>query len=220
VKNARNRSRARGARGVVFVVSGPSGSGKTTLIRLLLSGPGKRSMVRSVSLTTRARRTGERHGRDYFFISEEDFLRRRAAKKILEWTRYLGYYYATSKDFVEEAVRGGKHVVLCLDYRGVKQIRKAYADQAVSIFILPPSLPELEQRIRSRCRRTCSAEIRQRILSAKDEVARAGQYDYRITNTHIQDALRQLRDVVSREIQKRKERFPCRRCRTSRSKSC
>jgi guanylate kinase len=201
---------------VVFVVSGPSGSGKTTLIRLILSGQRKRDLVRSVSLTTRPRRTGERHGRDYFFISKKEFLERLTAKKILEWTRYLGYYYATSRDFVEETLRSGRHVVLCLDYRGVTQIRKVYADQMVSIFILPPSVKELQQRIRSRCCKTCAREIRQRIVSAKEEIARAGLYDYRITNTRIHDALRELRAVMNHEMQSRKERFLCPTCRTSR----
>lgn len=106
---------------MVFVVSGPSGSGKTTLIRQLLSGQRRRDLVRSVSLTTRPRRTGERHGRDYFFITKDEFLERRAAKKILEWTRYLGYYYATSRDFVDETLRSGKHAVLCLDYRALSR---------------------------------------------------------------------------------------------------
>lgn len=201
---------------LVFVVSGPSGSGKTTLIRMLLSAQRKTEIVRSVSLTTRPRRTGERHGRDYFFITEKDFFERRAAKKILEWTRYLGYYYATSKEFVEKALCEGRHVVLCLDYRGVKQIRKAFGRHAVSVFIRPPSIQELERRIRSRCRRTRAQEIRKRIASAKKEMALAVRYDYQVTNVHIQDALRQLRAVMREAIETRKERFLCSTCRTSR----
>ncbi len=170
--------------------------------------------MRSVSLTTRPPRSRERNGRDYFFITHKEFRRLRAAKKILEWTRYLGYYYATSRDAVERAFAMGRHVILCLDYRGVQQVRRAYAGDAVSIFILPPSIQDLERRIRSRCRSTRESEVARRIASARSELAHAADYDHRITNRYLPDALSQFRDVIQSEVRARKERKSCRTCRT------
>jgi guanylate kinase len=183
----------------IFVISGPSGSGKTTLLKKLLrGGPLKRKLVRSVSLTTRPRRNGERNGQDYFFISRQDFQKRRRERKILEWTSYLGHYYATPKDFVEKKVKSGKHILLWLDVRGARQIRKAYPQDSVLVFINPPSLKELQRRIHGR--RHSAAEINQRLGLARQELAAARCYDYRLLNSDLSQAAASLRDIVSREI--------------------
>ena len=111
--------------GLLFVVSGPSGSGKTSLAHSLLAGARlKGKVIKSVSLTTRKKRTGEREGKDYFFASEAEFKRLLKAKKILEWTRYLGYYYGTPKSFIDRQLKKGKNILLCLDRSEERRVGK------------------------------------------------------------------------------------------------
>ena len=128
------------ARGGIFVISGPSGSGKTTLAKGILALPVfRRKLVRSVSLTTRPRRTGEVNSRDYFFVSRDEFSRLKRNKKILEWTRYLGYDYGTPKALIDRGLSKKKFIVLCLDIRGARRVRFCYPDDTTTIFIMPPS---------------------------------------------------------------------------------
>ncbi|MCU0651132.1 MAG: guanylate kinase [Candidatus Omnitrophica bacterium] len=183
------------------MISGPSGSGKTTLANLLLKdrAVGKK-LCRSISVTTRKPRTGERAGRDYFFISEAEFKRRRKAKKILEWTRYLGYYYGTDKDFVEEMLGSFCGVVLCLDVVGARRLKRMFPRNAVTIFVLPPSAKELYRRIRQRARSTTEAEISSRLAVAKEEIKAAGFYDYRLRNKNLKKALERLKNIVRQNL--------------------
>jgi guanylate kinase len=126
------------AAGRIFVVSGPSGSGKTTLLKRALAGKFlKKKFVKSVSITTRPKRSGEREARDYFFVKPLEFRRLNKAKKILEWTRYLGYYYGTKKEFLEERLIEGKHLALCLDHKGALRLKKLYPKNTVTIFVDP-----------------------------------------------------------------------------------
>ena len=114
-------------KGKIFVISGPSGSGKTTLAQSLLKDRKlKKKIARSVSFTTRPKRSGEKNRKDYFFIGKNDFKEKLKSKKILEWTRYLGYYYGTAKDFFEAQLVKSKAVVLCLDLKGAARIKKLY----------------------------------------------------------------------------------------------
>lgn len=188
-------------RGLIFVVSGPSGSGKTTLLEKLLKDRELRGrLVKSVSFATRPRRSGEKDKKDYFFITEALFKKMRKQKKILEWTRYLGYYYATPKDFVEKELARGRHIILCLDIRGALRIKKLYPKNTVTIFILPPSVEILQERIKGRCRRTRMEEIKQRLELAQEEFLASHKYDYSIVNKNLQDAVRELRGIVLKEI--------------------
>lgn len=181
----------------MYVLSGPSGSGKTTLAQKLLEDRTiRKGFVKSVSLTTRGRRTGERNGRDYFFVTEEDFLRKRAAKKILEWTKYLGYYYATSREFIDACLGGGRHVLLCLDHRGARKIKRMYAGRAVTVFVAPPSLGVLRERITARCSKTTPEEVAKRLAAAEEEMKSAGWYDYRVLNDLLPVAVKQLKEII------------------------
>jgi len=190
----------------IFVISGPSGSGKTTLLgEVLKDAKLKRCLAKSVSLTTRPKRTGERNGRDYFFISKTDFQLRQRAKKILEWTRYLGYYYATPKDLIGKGLARGKHLVLCLDLKGARFIKRAYPVNSVTIFVAPPSLESLRQRIANRCSRTKQGEIKKRLLLARKEILSSGQHDYCVINKDLAHAVKQLRRIILKEIEKIKE---------------
>lgn len=183
--------------GLVFVVSGPSGSGKSTLVERLLRQREIRSgFVKSVSLTTRPKRSGETDKKDYFFISERKFQELLRAKKILEWTRYLRYYYGTPREFVEEQFRRGKHVILCLDFKGALQIRRILPRNTVTIFILPPSLEALRSRIKERCRHTKEKEIRQRLRLANREMRLAHKYDYHVENKNLNPAVKALKKII------------------------
>ena len=185
--------------GLIFVISGPSGSGKTTLLRnLIQSKILKHKLVKSTSFTTRPKRSGEKKGKDYFFISDNEFRQKRKAKKILEWTRYLGYYYATPKDFVERQVQKGKHVLLCLDLKGVFQIKRLYPKNTVTIFVMPPSLGTLQERIKKRCSKTKKEEIRQRLQLARRELRACRRYDYCVLNKDLNQAVRELKDIITR----------------------
>jgi guanylate kinase len=189
------------ARGLIFVISGPSGSGKTTLAQALVKD--KRlapRLAKSISVTTRPRRAGERQGRDYFFLGRKEFLKKRRVKKILEWTRYLGYYYGTPREFVERKLALGKSMVFCLDSRGVAQLKKIYPEQLRTIFVIPPSLAELEQRIIRRSPKIARDEIKKRLRLAQRELSLAGRYDFRIINIRFSQALDALRKIVIEEL--------------------
>lgn len=187
-------------RGLIFVISGPSGSGKTTLLnRLLKTTPLKNKLSRSISFTTRPRRSGERNGRDYLFVTETEFKDRLKKKKILEWTRYLGYYYATPKDSVESRIRQGRDIALCLDLKGARKIRQAYPNNTITIFILPPSIESLRERMHRRCRKTRREEVANRVKLAKEEMRASRSYDYRVVNHRLSQAAGELQKIILKE---------------------
>jgi len=186
--------------GKIFIISGPSGSGKTTLLTKLLRDKkiGK-FLEKSRSLTTRQRRAGERQGKDYFFVSRGEFQRLLKLKKILEWTKYLGYYYGTPRGPVETLLKEGRNLGLCLDLKGARVLKRAYPDNSVTIFVLPPSLEALKSRIEGRRRETSKSEIKQRLLLAKNEIASSQSFDYRILNKNLRDAVRDMKRIFLRE---------------------
>jgi len=187
--------------GRIFVVSGPSGSGKSTLVAgLLRDRQLKNKLVKSVSLTTRPKRFGEKDKKDYFFVSEKIFKARRRAKKILEWTKYLRYYYGTPREFVEEQFQKGRHIILSLDFKGVGQLKRILPRHTVTIFILPPSLEALRWRIRERCHLTQEKEIRERLRLAQRELALARKYDYCVQNKDLKQATRALKKIILAKI--------------------
>lgn len=203
MREEKTDSRKRKIKGLVFVISGPSGSGKTTLAAALVKDKWLRArLVKSVSVTTRPRRMNERQKRDYFFLSRKEFFRLRQAKKILEWTKYLGYYYGTPADFVEKKLAQGKSVVLCLDFQGVLQLKEFYPKHIRTIFVIPPSPAELEQRIKKRSPKVARQEIKKRLQLARPELSLADKYDYRIVNAKFTQALVHLKKIVKKELRK------------------
>jgi guanylate kinase len=187
--------------GKIFVISGPSGSGKTTLLTSLIQDKKfARLLIKSRSVTTRPKRSKEREGREYFFVSPARFRSLLKAKKILEWTRYLGYYYGTPKERLEARLKSGKHIGLCLDLKGARILKKLYPNNTVTIFVLPPSLSTLKERIQNRCRHTQKQEIRQRLLLARKELKAADKFDHCILNQNLAVALQELQGIVEREI--------------------
>ena len=193
---------------MIFVISGPSGSGKTTLLEELLKDPDlqNRGLVKSRSFTTRPRRSCEQQEKDYFFISEENFKQKRKSEKIIEWTKYLGYYYATPREFIERQLKSSRHIILCLDLKGAKTLKRLYPRNTVTIFIKPPSLGALRERIAGRCHKTVSQEIRQRLKVAKRELRAARGYDYSLLNKNLPQAAKGLKGLILREMSSRRER--------------
>jgi guanylate kinase len=188
--------------GIVFVLTGPSGSGKTTLASQLLKTKGiARCFARSVSFTTRKPRVGEADGRDYFFVTESRFRSLLRKKKILEWTRYLGYYYGTPREFVQERLAEGKSLIFCLDRKGALRLKRVFGKSSRTIFIKPPSLEALRERIRKRSHLTQREEIARRLAVAVKEMRFAASYDYCVTNANLRDAVARIRAIVTKELE-------------------
>ena len=180
--------------GRVFVISSPSGGGKTTVVeRLMRRVP---ELVRSVSVTTRPPRSGERHGRDYRFVSRAAFERMRRAGALLEWAKVHGEYYGTPKRPIARGIAQGRHMLLNIDVQGARKIRRALGEQAVLIFLLPPSRDVLRQRLMRR-RTESAAAIRRRLAAAEREMACAQWYDYEVVNDRLSDTVAQVRAVVT-----------------------
>jgi guanylate kinase len=184
-----------------LVISGPSGAGKTSVVSWLLQGDP--ATVLSVSCTTRPRRGHEVEGVDYFFVDERDFLGRRDRGEFLEWALVHGHLYGTPASFLERRTREGKIVLLDIDVQGAMQVREKSAD-AVLVFLMPPSIEVLEERLRGR--HTDSEEtIERRLKAARREMKTASAYDYLIVNHDLAATREAVRAIVEAE-----------RCRASR----
>jgi guanylate kinase len=184
----------------MLVLSSPSGAGKTTLSRRLLAADGRISL--SVSATTRAMRPGEEHGKDYHFISHDEFAAWAADGKFLEHATVFGNRYGTPAHLVTEALVGGRDVLFDIDWQGTQQLKEKMRDDLVSIFILPPSHDELERRLRSRA--SDSEEVvAGRMAKAADEISHWPEYDYVIVNTDLDKALFDIQAILNAERLKR-----------------
>ena len=188
-------------KGLVIVLSGPSGAGKSTVIGGLLK---RRDDIRfSVSATTRDPRPGEEDGRDYYFRTREEFLRMIDKNSFLEYAEYVGNYYGTPAGPVDQCLEAGYNVLLDIEVQGAAQVMERRPD-AVSVFLCPPSLQELERRLRGRS--TDSEEkIKGRLDKAVQEIGRMPTYNYTIINDVAEDAVRELDAIITAE-----------RCRTAR----
>ena len=178
--------------GTLFIVTAPSGAGKTTLISILLE---RDPQVRlSVSYTTRAPRAGEVNGQHYHFIDVPGFRALRDKGEFLEWAEVHNNYYGTSKRWLEEQTRAGGDILLEIDWQGAQQVRKVFP-KAVGVFILPPSVEELERRLRGRG--TDSEDvIARRVLAARGEMRHVAEFDYVIINENLPTAIEDLVAVV------------------------
>ena len=183
----------------IFIVSAPSGCGKTTLCKKLLKD--KLKLYQSVSATTRPRRKGEKNGRDYFFMSAEEFIRMIDAKELLEYEENFGFLYGTPKKLVEELLQKDKNVLLSIDVKGAMNVRKNYPQNSVLIFIMPPSMDELKKRLETRKADTAKS-ILSRLKIAKQEIAERDKYDYVVVNDSINVAYNTLKDIIMLEGEK------------------
>ena len=181
--------------GLLFVITAPSGAGKSSLIDALLKDDP--SLKISVSYTTRKPRPGEKDGVDYHFVDEPTFQAMRARGDFLESAQVHGNHYGTAKKVILDAVARGDDIILEIDWQGAQQVRRLYPG-AVGIFILPPSVEELERRMRARALDP-DAVIRRRMANAREELAHAGEFKYAIINKDFETARRELAEIIERE---------------------
>jgi guanylate kinase len=190
-------------RGLLLVMSSPSGAGKTTLSRKLLAADPLITM--SVSVTTRPPRPGEVDGRDYHFISKQEFAERRDAGALLEWAEVFGNFYGTPKKPVEDALDRGRDVLFDIDWQGTQQLAQSMQNDLVRIFILPPSARELQDRLVKRAQDSSSV-VAKRMAEASREISHWPEYDYVIVNGEIEDAHRQVMAILTAERLRRRRR--------------
>ena len=178
--------------GNLFIISAPSGAGKTSLVHALLNlNP---HIDLSVSYTTRDPRSGEQHGKDYHFVSREDFFAMASRGEFLESAEVYGNLYGTSQIWISQEVAKGRDVLLEIDWQGAAQVRRMFPD-CISVFILPPSIAALETRLKGRGKDN-NTVIAKRLAAAREDIAHVAEFDYVIINDNLNNALRELDAVV------------------------
>jgi guanylate kinase len=189
--------------GLLIIISSPSGGGKTTLCHRLLEWDA--NITRVVTCTTRAPRPGEQDGKDYHFFSRAEFERRIAAGDFLEHAEYNGHYYGTPRRFVEEQLTAGKDVLLAIEVQGAGKVMQmvraggfAYPESVVTLFLVPPTLALLEQRLRRRAQDD-EATIQKRLRIAEQEMAHWPEYDYAVVTGHIDDDVAHAKAILIAE---------------------
>jgi guanylate kinase len=187
-------------RGLMLVLSSPSGAGKTTLSRKLLEADP--AVELSVSVTTRKQRPGEIDGRDYHFIDAARFDAMVKGGELLEWAQVFGHRYGTPRAPVEVALANGHDVLFDIDWQGTQQLREKADHDLVSIFVLPPSMADLERRLRRRAQDPDEV-IRARMATAADEMSHWAEYDYVVINTDVDRAFREVHTILAAERLKR-----------------
>jgi guanylate kinase len=183
-------------RGLLIVLSGPSGVGKGTVRKAIFS-QNDTDFQYSISMTTRKPREGEVDGVDYFFKSKEEFEQLIKEDRLLEWAEFVGNYYGTPIDYVEKTLSEGRDVFLEIEVQGALQVRKAFPE-GLFIFLMPPSLSELKNRIVTRGTETQDI-INNRMKVAKEEIEMMDAYDYVVENDHVDLACRRIRAIVTAE---------------------
>ncbi|MDC0993986.1 guanylate kinase [bacterium] len=178
--------------GALFIISAPSGAGKTTLVRELTAADA--GIRKSVSWTTRQPRSGERNGDDYHFIDIQTFLDMRERGDFIEWAEVHGNFYGTSREWLLDEMRAGRDTLLEIDWQGAQQVRETFPD-AVSIFIAPPSIKELEHRLRNRGQDS-EEVIQRRLAGALGELRHVDEFDFVIINSDLQEALADMMAAV------------------------
>lgn len=181
--------------GIIFILSAPSGTGKTTLVKGLRAV--YPDIKLSVSFTTRARRAGEIHGRDYYFVRSTKFAAMKAKGDFAEWATVHDFFYATPRRPLDQCVRDGQDILLDIDVQGARKIKRKYP-RAVSIFLLPPSWRELQRRLA--LRGTDRKEtIRRRLVNARGEIRKIIKYDYYVVNCEVKTSVELLKSIVEAE---------------------
>lgn len=183
-------------KGMLIIISGPSGSGKGTVVKKLDND----DYALSISMTTRAKRPGEVHGRDYFFCTKEEFIDQREKGQLLEHAEFVGNMYGTPKPYVEEQILKGKAVILEIDVAGALQVKEKFK-HCVLIFLMPPTLKELSNRLTNR-KTEDKQTIERRLKRAENEIKFIEQYDYLVINDEIQNAVLKINTIINSEYLK------------------
>jgi len=191
-------------RGLMLVLSSPSGAGKSTISRELLNRDD--NLTLSVSATTRKPRPGEKNGVDYFFVDTDTFEGMVAEGKMLEHARVFDNLYGTPKDVVEEALAEGRDVLFDVDWQGTQQLAESAGKDLVRIFILPPSMQELENRLRKRAQDS-EEVVQKRMAEASSEMSHYFEYDYIIINTDLEESFSQAQSILTAERLKRQRQM-------------
>jgi len=180
---------------LIIIITGPSGVGKTTLLKSLPS----EDFYFSVSHTTRAPRKGEIDGKDYYFVSKEKFLEMIEKNEFLEWVKVFDTYYGTAKSEIEKAFSQNKHLILDIEVIGATRMKSLFGNSAVFIFILPPSIEELKNRLKERGTEN-EEKLKERIQRAKEEIRFASWFDYVIVNDNFEKAKDELFSIIKAEL--------------------
>jgi guanylate kinase len=183
-------------RGIIFILSAPSGAGKTTIWRAALERMPEIEF--SVSLTTRKPRGSEIDGTDYHFVTQDEFIRRRDGGELAEWSQHFGACYGTPKAPIDRAIGAGRDILLDIEIRGARQIGASYPDDSVAVFVVPPTIEDLVERLRKRGAED-EAEIQRRLNRAREETAALPEYDYLIINDDVAASVERLRAIVVAE---------------------
>lgn len=189
-------------RGLMFVLSSPSGAGKTTLSRMLMDKQKESqendSLCLSVSVTTRPKRPGEEHGKDYFFVSHEEFESMVVNNELLEYARVFDHYYGTPATYVESKISNGIDVLFDIDWQGTHQLASSARSDLVSVFILPPSMKELERRLKARAQDSDEV-VAKRMSKALAEISHWREYDYVLVNENLDQTLIRINRILLAE---------------------
>lgn len=186
-------------RGLLIIMSGPSGVGKGTIREKLMEN-NTLNLFYSVSMTTRSMRPGEQNGREYYFVTREEFDKNIESGNLLEWAEFVGNRYGTPKDKVEATRDSGKNVLLEIEVKGTGQVlSKVDGDDVLSIFIAPPSIKELERRIRGRSTETDEV-VKARLARAIQELEYKKQYKYVVINDNLDDAVEEIRKIIKSKM--------------------
>ena len=187
-------------RGLLIVLSSPSGAGKTTISRMLLDADDEIAM--SISATTRPMRRGEHDGKDYRFVEDAEFDQMIRDNEFVEWANVFGYRYGTPKSPVKDALREGRDILFDIDWQGARQLEPDFGEHLVTIFLLPPSMDELERRLRARGTDSDDV-IRDRMRRAADEISHWAEYEYVLVNDEMDECLARVRAIIAAERFKR-----------------
>ena len=191
-----NNPEAMTRRGLMLIMSSPSGAGKTTITRELLRRDGNITM--SISATTRPPRPGEKDGEDYYFVTKEQFDRMVEGGEMLEHARVFDNHYGTPKMPVETALARGRDVLFDVDWQGARDLRQAAGYDQASIFILPPSIDELERRLKARAQDSDEV-VRARMAKATSEMSHWGEYDYIVVNVDVEESVAEVQAILRAE---------------------
>jgi guanylate kinase len=187
-------------RGLLIVLSSPSGAGKTTISRMLLDADDEIAM--SISATTRPMRRGEHDGKDYRFVEDAEFDQMIRDNEFVEWANVFGYRYGTPKSPVKDALREGRDILFDIDWQGARQLEPDFGEHLVTIFLLPPSMGELERRLKARGTDSDNV-IADRMRRAADEISHWAEYEYVLVNDEMDECLARVRAIIAAERSKR-----------------
>jgi guanylate kinase len=180
--------------GNIIIISAPSGAGKSSICKAVL-GEGKKNIIYSISYTTRSPRKGERDGKNYHFISEDNFKQMIEKKKFAEWAKVHGNYYGTSKKLLNKALSVGRNIILAIDVQGGASIKKQYPNNSCMIFIMTPDFETLKKRLTAR-NKDCKGTISMRLRNAKKELKYLPKYEYLVINRKLDEAVYAVKTII------------------------